>query len=1065
MLNLPPRFTQRDLIDANSARQMTEPAQAATLEREGGTWFATTQEGIRLPISPRGGTPYGGIGIELEQKALDALPTGPPPDMFHWVTSERIIAADHVRDSLAGRFVLRTENSATDTAGLRVPQVGAVHAVLAHWLTSPQEPATVVLPTGTGKTETMLSLIVGERLPRVLILVPSDRLRSQISGVVETYGVLRKAGVLDAPFPGLIVGRIEHAFSSAQNARVFAQRCNVIVATPPALHASDELTLNALIGECSHLFVDEAHHLGAKSWSRIRDLFVEKPVLQFTATPYREDGQALGGRVIYSFPLGLAQELGYFEKIRYDSVVALAEPDRELAKRAIEHLRSDVDAGFDHLIMARVKRIARAREEILPLYEALAPDFAPVLLHSDLSAAERRAALTAIERRDSRIVVCVDMLGEGFDFPELKVAAIHDAFRSLGPTLQFIGRFARRRADLGNATAVVARPDPGYDPRLTALYAEGQQWDSVIERLSEEAIGEVRALDEFAQGFAARDREGLPINVLRPKMSAVVYRTSCTEWQPDRLASNYPTEQVISPLAINHQRRVAWIVIETHTQIRWGEITSLRDTAYHLHLLWWDRERALLYINTSQLDSLHQDLAELVCGSDVARLKGDEVYRALADVQRPTPTNVGLIDLRSRSRRFSMHVGADVYEGFPVAEQQSKANTNIFLVGFRDGERVSIGAAAKKGRVWSQRAADSILEWVQWCDELGPSLNDATITMESLLRDFVRPKPLDERPVLFPLAIDWPWIAFAHVSESVKLQADGEEASLIDAELRITEHTDTGPIQFEVRLGGRKLPYEARVEDETLTHHALGQEAMVIHARSDPEPLSTYLNREGSTIWFEREVVIAGSVLYELQRGLPPINLDRIVPLDWAGIKIRRESQGPDRDPATVQAHAAAHLVSLADWEVIVDDDQTGEIADLVAFRVQGERLIVHLVHCKFSSEPHPGARVTDLYELCGQAHRSAHHRQATVEMIDNLIRRERNRAAKGHPGLMVGDEQALLGLQDVVRRTRPEFRVTIVQPGFSKKQAQARHLQLLGAVEVYVSEVAHGAFDMWCSE
>jgi hypothetical protein len=310
----------------------------------------------------------------------------------------------------------------------------------------------------------------------------------------------------------------------------------------------------------------------------------------------------------------------------------------------------------------------------------------------------------------------------------------------------------------------------------------------------------------------------------------------------------------------------------------------------------------------------------------------------------------------------------------------------------------------------------------------------------------VRPKPLAERPALFPLAIDWPWIAYAHVSESVTLQAEGEQVPLIDAEMRMTEHSDTGPIPFEVRFGALTLPYEARIQDETLTHHALGQEAIVIRARSEPEPLSAYLDREGSTIWFEREVVIEGSVLYELQRDLLPVDPDRIVPLDWAGIDIKRESQGPDRDPMTVQAHAAAHLVSLADWEVVIDDDQTGEIADLVAFRVQGERLIVHLVHCKFSSKPHPGARVTDLYELCGQAHRSAHHRQATVEMIDNLVRRERNRAAKGRPGLMVGDEQALLGLQDVVRRTRPEFRVTIVQPGFSKKQAQARHLQLLGA-------------------
>jgi hypothetical protein len=364
-----------------------------------------------------------------------------------------------------------------------------------------------------------------------------------------------------------------------------------------------------------------------------------------------------------------------------------------------------------------------------------------------------------------------------------------------------------------------------------------------------------------------------------------------------------------------------------------------------------------------------------------------------------------------------------------------------------------------------QRAAETLLDWVRWCAELGPKLNDPTITLDGLLRHFVRPKPLDERPALCPLAIDWPWTAYAHLGESTRLNANGEQGQLIDAELKLTEHTETGPVVFEVRLGERALPYEARVHDETLTHHALAEEAMVLRARRDPQPLSEYLDREGSIIWFEQEVAVSGSVLYELQRQIPPIELERIVPLKWDGVDITRESQGPSRDPSTVQAHAAERLRSLADWDVMVDDDGTGEIADLVALRVEGERLIVQLVHCKFSSEPAPGARLQDLYELCGQAHRSAHHRQSTAEMIANLIRRERNRASKGRAGLMVGDDAALLGLQDTVRRYRPEFKVTIVQPGFSKQQSQTRHLQLLGAVDVYVSEVGHGAFEMWCSE
>ena len=66
----------------------------------------------------------------------------------------------------------------------------------------------------------------------------------------------------------------------------------------------------------------------------------------------------------------------------------------------------------------------------------------------------------------------------------------------------------------------------------------------------------------------------------------------------------------------------------------------------------------------------------------------------------------------------------------------------------------------------------------------------------------------------------------------------------------------------------------------------------------------------------------------------------------------------------------------------MIDDDGTGEVADLLALEDDGERVIVHLVHCKYSSSAEAGARVGDLYVVCGQAHRSAHHRQNIDAMV-----------------------------------------------------------------------------------
>ena len=140
---------------------------------------------------------------------------------------------------------------------------------------------------------------------------------------------------------------------------------------------------------CSHLFIDEAHHVAAPTWSTIRQQFEGKPVVQFTATPFREDGRHLQGRVIYAFPLREAQAQNYFSQIDYTSVIDFQDVDRAVAVQSIAKLRSDLAEGYDHVLMARVRGISRAKE-IRELYDALAPDLAPVIVNyqmlTDLSA-------------------------------------------------------------------------------------------------------------------------------------------------------------------------------------------------------------------------------------------------------------------------------------------------------------------------------------------------------------------------------------------------------------------------------------------------------------------------------------------------------------------------------------------------------------------------------------------------------------------------------------------------------------------------------------------------------
>jgi len=107
----------------------------------------------------------------------------------------------------SGQFSFRAEGERSQA--LRPPQVGALHAVGAHWSLFSQ-PATVVMPTGTGKTETMLSILAAYDPAPLLVIVPSDPLRAQIARKFTTFGLLRTLEVLAHNVPNPIVGIVSN---------------------------------------------------------------------------------------------------------------------------------------------------------------------------------------------------------------------------------------------------------------------------------------------------------------------------------------------------------------------------------------------------------------------------------------------------------------------------------------------------------------------------------------------------------------------------------------------------------------------------------------------------------------------------------------------------------------------------------------------------------------------------------------------------------------------------------------------------------------------------------------
>ena len=486
--------------------------------------------------------------------------------------------------SLAESFRFVEETAAT--TGLRAPQLGALHAILAHRSMETAEPITIVMPTGTGKTETMLAAFC-HTPSRTLVVVPSDALRNQIADKFATLGILPAVGAVSGEFRCPSVFVLRSALSTVEEVDDALGRANVVVATAQALARWTDAARTRLVQLCERLFVDEAHHVAARTWRSVTELFNNKEIVQFTATPYREDGRHLGGRIAYAYPLRLAQKNRYFARINYRSIIDLTDPDRAVAVSAIAQLRQDLDHGLDHLLMARVSSVARAKE-IVTLYEELASDLKPVRIDTgvaDSTRAKRREALFA---RESRIVVCVDMLGEGFDLPALKVAAIHDPQKSLAVTLQFIGRFTRVAGDtLGDASAFVPLQIAGIDDRLRRLYGEDADWNEVIQDLTDREVGREKERSDFERAFGSLPRE-IAMRSIHPKMSTVTYRSSSQlAWEPENIYDLFEDRLLTSNLGINNKDKVVWWVSEEAVPVRWGTspastnscITSMSSTS------------------------------------------------------------------------------------------------------------------------------------------------------------------------------------------------------------------------------------------------------------------------------------------------------------------------------------------------------------------------------------------------------------------------------------------------------------------------------------------------------
>lgn len=955
------------------------------------------------------------------------------------------------KDSL--RIIAEQQDAQGNWIGLRAPQIGALHALASHW-TLEERAALIVMPTGTGKTEVMLAHMVMTAPERLLVLVPSDALREQTLNKFAVLGILQDKSIVAPTAQKPIVGLLKKAPKSKADFPAFRQ-CNVVISTVAMLEQMESSLLKQFTALFDSVYFDEAHHLRALSWERIHKALIGQKIVAFTATPYREDGLRIPLRIIYNYPLRLAQINKYFRAIDFIEVneIDQGEADEQIAEKAVARLRADDAKGYEHIILARADSRQRAKHLFDTIYRPNYGDLKPALIYSGIPG--RKDILSRIRSGHHRIVVCVDMFGEGFDLPALKVAAMHDIHRSLAITLQFTGRFTRNALKVGDAALIANVAEPRVSDAVEELYAEDPDWNAIIPQLSARAVQSqidfAAFLDRMPGGEG--DEKGLfDLNIIRPKTSTVIYHCANFEWKHFKKGLKRDTK--VHRCWPSRDRDLLVFVTRTRLPIEWATIKETTDEIWDLFILYYDKSRKLLFVHSSQKGSLHSDLAKAVGGDSARIIEGEQVFKVMHGISRLVLYNVGLY---GRGKlRFRMLTGLDIGEAIGATAQAGSTKSNLFGAGYLEGKRVSIGASAK-GRVWSM-ASSAIPEWMQWCGQQADKLLDASLRTDGILKHTLIPTVLATLPNTDVVTILLPDEWLDATASYGKVTAAGKQYDICATGITSVLSAVNGKIAFAMSLADEKtLAFELTWGPAEGQFGVLQTEGpdTTVRVENRNEEIATFFRENPPVLLLVDGSEVRGGKHLKPSESHPfTFDVATIIAADWAGVPLNLESKWKNGmvRPASIQGKMIADCI-VQNNSIVFDDDDAGEAADIVEIGEQNGTVTFKLFHCKFSSGTLPGERKKDLYEVCGQAVRSSRLVHNPDALFRQLERREKTNRGGRPTRFEKGDRKTLVSLRRRLRKLRTRFEIYIVQPGLSKAAIQADLASVLGAADTYLRE------------
>ena len=925
--------------------------------------------------------------------------------------------------------------------GLRNAQIGAIHAISSFFTIERDKAAMVVMPTGSGKTAVLMMTPFVTEAEKVLVVTPSKMVRGQIVDDFSELRTLTGVGVLPVLLHKPNVYEMEHGYDSERE--VFYNSQDVIVATPQC--AGSLLENMGNIFDC--VLIDEAHHVPATTWTKILDQTKESKQVLFTATPFRLDEREIKAEIVYRYPLHLAYRDGIFGEIMYIPIEEGDEKDIKIALKAEEIFNNDRENGFDHCLMIRAATQERGKE-LEQVYKTNTK-LRLRRIDSSTSNAVVKQCIGLLKSKGLDGIICVNMLGEGFDFPNLKIAAIHDAHKSLANTLQFIGRFARTNASSIGTAKFIAMNDEELLIENKKLYSSDAVWQDMIIDISDGVAEKVELNKEYIGNYQKQEiskysEYDISLYDVRPGCHAKIYKVM--EFDVD---AKFPELCcVVGTPYINKMDSTVVAIGRRTFAPKWLSTKQIEDVENLLFIVHYQKKTGLLFILSQiKTEAVYEEIAKAFCG-DFEKLSKEKMHRVLANLKEFEIFNSGMVNRYAEAgESYRISAGADTSRAIDESTGRMYSAGHAFCKAVNEkSSEITIGYSSAS-KMWSS-AYLPLGEYIQWCEYNGEKIINNTLQVKTNTNfDLLPiPKALEKYPDnLFYVG----FTADAFIRNPIIYVDEQTESvgNLTDCTV-VIENASQDKITVNIKLDDYS---ESITCDVSGNYIEAGGNEFYIKSNAEKVSLCNYLKDFPLFFKATDDTMITGDEI--LEGNVCDINFDAniVEAIDWKGkysTNVSIEVNDPVHHPVgkSIQTSLKEILLSDSTLKYIIYDHGRGEMADYITCHTVGNEIYITLYHVK-KKHGNYNNDVNDIYEVVGQAIKSVTWLKNKASLLAKMISRRKSNHCKFIKGEYVEFSKELKNAKYIMRG-----RIAVVQPAISKSISMPdKFKEVLGAAKRHI--------------